>query len=1216
MPKTSQTTQTSWLDRPFLSNFKLNWEIGIIALIVVAAIVTRFYGLGDRVMSHDETTHVYFSWQLFKGNGYAHDPLSHGPLQFHLIALSYFLFGDNDFTARIPVAVFGVLTIWFVWWGFRRYIGRIGALTAAFFFLISPYILYYERYARNESWVALFGLVMLWGILRYLDCGENKYLYITTAAIALHFSAKETSFIYLAQILLFLGFLFLYRIGKRKWAKADRKQIFFTVLILTASFFVLALSAQVGTHPSAPTTISSTDVQEPAVQGASESAPASSIALVPALLGGAGLVAFLASLYLLVTGFGWERLRYERSFGSMLLIFTLALPHLAAFPIEWLRPDLNYSALKGIILNWVNGVQLAPADWNAIILTFACVIFLLLVSAALGLTWSPRVWLINFGIFFAIFIPLFTTMFTNGAGIFTGLVGSLGYWLEQQGVERGSQPWYFYALVQVPLYEFLALFGTIVAAVIGFRYWRHLIPLFILIILWPFVTFLTFAFIGPWAIGATAILGIFLGRLILSRWPKSKPITEEAEDYKVKPEESRHLALVLFAFWAATSLAAYSIAGEKMPWLTVHIALPMLLLAGWAVGWIIKRVDWARFFTLRGIFAVFAMIIFVVSLLSAFGSLLGTHPPFAGSTQLQIQDTYRFVFYALLATVSAYGMLALPEQAQRKSGQSGKVFLLLIFAGLAFFGARIAFRANYINYNYATEYLVYAHMAPGPKEIMSQIEDLSKRLTDSNDIKVAYDNETTYPFWWYLRNYPNQRYYADQPTRDLRDYPVILVGDANYGKIEPIVGDSYYMYEYNRIWWPNQDYFEYQRSAIGIDFSTETGLPASDMSLTEYLARVGNRLWSYFGDPQKRAAIWQIWMNRDFRPYLEAKGQDPSLAHWVPSRTMRMYVRKDIAAQIWDYGIQGATETTTQDPYQGKGVELGADFVIGTAGTEPGQFNSPRGVALAPDGSVYVADANNHRIQHFSADGTFLEQWGKQSDPNLATAPGGTFNEPWGVTVSPDGNYVYVADTWNHRIQKFTSSGIFLSAWGNFGQDDQPYSMWGPRDVVVDNDGNVLVMDTGNKRIKVFDSEGNFISQFGEFGFDLGQFDEPVGMALNRETGVLYVVDTWNQRVQAINYSNGTFTPVQSWDISGWFGQSLVNKPYISVGAAGRVYVTDPESGRILVFESDGTFVYFFGGYEQSAVQIGIAQGVAADANGGVWVTDSQNNTLLHFTVQ
>ena len=1171
MPKQSPTPQPSWLDQPFLFNFKLNWETGIVALLLIAAIVTRFYGLGDRVMSHDETTHVYFSWQLFRGQGYSHDPLSHGPLQFHLIALSYFLFGDNDFSARVPVAVFGVLTVFFVWWGFRRTLGRIGALAASFFFLISPYILYYERYARNESYVALFGLVMLWGILRYLDRGENKYLYITTAAVALHFAAKETSFIYVAQALLFLGFLFLVRIGGRKWANPETRRIFFTVFFLAASLLVLAVGAQMTTREPAPVVTPSTEVQGPVVQAESDVVtPHSSPSVIPLLIGGAGIAALGVSLFLLVRGYGWEGLRKERSFGLMVVLFTLTLPHLAAFPIQLVRPDLTYSTLRNIVVNAFNGIPLAGSDINAVMLTFGSVVLLLLAAASLGLAWSRRVWLVNLGIFFAIFIPLFTTMFTNGAGLFTGLVGSLSYWLEQQGVERGSQPWYFYGFLQVPMYEFLALFGSIAATVLGIQIWR-----------------------------------------------RSQPTKRqaEAEDRNLRPEESRRLALLLFAFWAASAMLAYTVAGEKMPWLTVHIALPLLLLAGWSAGWLLKRIDWARLFTMRSLFAVFAMIIFVVALLSALGALLGTHPPFAGSELFQLRDTYRFVFYALMTTVSAYAMLALPEQARWRPGQTGKVFLVLIFAGLAFFTARTAFRANYINYDLATEYLVYAHMAPGPKEITNQIEDLSARLTDGNDLMVAYDNETTYPFWWYLRNYPNQRYYQDQPTRDLRDFPVILVGDTNYGKIEPIVGNSFYLFEFNRIWWPNQDYFEYQWSPIGGSFSAETGLPASDMSFLEYIKRAGARLWSYFGNPQMREAIWQIWMNRDFRAYLEAKGQDPSLSSWTPSRTMRMYVRKDIAAQIWDYGAQPSAEVLIEDPYEGKGLELGADFEIAAAGSGPGQFNSPRGVAVAPDGSVLVADSLNHRIQRFAADGVFVDEWGSFTDPSSGELEGGKFNEPWGVAASPDGRYVYVADTWNHRIQKFTISGIFLKAWGTFGQDDQPFSMWGPRDILVDNDGNVLVMDTGNKRIKVYDAEGEFISQFGEFGFEPGQFDEPVGMALDRETGRLYVADTWNQRVQVLDYSNGNFTALESWDISGWFGQSLVNKPYLSAGG-GRVYVTDPESGRILVFESDGTFVYYFGGYEQTAVDIGIAQGVAADGAGGLWVSDSQNNQLFHFSVE
>src|SRR3990172_9907442 len=290
MPKERRATQPSWLDQPLFPKLKLTWEIAILALLVVAAVLTRFIGLGDRVMSHDETTHVVFSWQLYRGDGYMHDPLSHGPLQFHLIALSYFLFGDNDFTARAPAALFSVFRTLFIWWAFRRYVGRIGSMIAAFLFVISPYMLFYGRYARNESYVALFGLVMLWGVLRYLDRGENKYLYVTTAALALHFATKETSFIYTAQILIFLGLLFLFRIGTQKWQRGSAKRNFFIVLLLSAALLALAVGAQVIIGQTGPGTVSGSEVAEPVEAGEGlGAAPAAGNRFVPLALAGGGL---------------------------------------------------------------------------------------------------------------------------------------------------------------------------------------------------------------------------------------------------------------------------------------------------------------------------------------------------------------------------------------------------------------------------------------------------------------------------------------------------------------------------------------------------------------------------------------------------------------------------------------------------------------------------------------------------------------------------------------------------------------------------------------------------------------------------------------------------------------------------------------------------------------------------------------------------------------
>jgi len=118
------------------------------------------------------------------------------------------------------------------------------------------------------------------------------------------------------------------------------------------------------------------------------------------------------------------------------------------------------------------------------------------------------------------------------------------------------------------------------------------------------------------------------------------------------------------------------------------------------------------------------------------------------------------------------------------------------------------------------------------------------------------------------------------------------------------------------------------------------------------------------------------------------------------------------------------------DPYEGKNANLVADRIIGSAGSEPGQFKRQRDLAVAPDGSIYVADTENNRIQHFDPQGNLLNAWGSfgaGTDANNP-APGGVFNEPWGIAVGPDGS-VYVADTWNNRIQKFDPEGTFISSW-------------------------------------------------------------------------------------------------------------------------------------------------------------------------------------------
>jgi hypothetical protein len=86
------------------------------------------------------------------------------------------------------------------------------------------------------------------------------------------------------------------------------------------------------------------------------------------------------------------------------------------------------------------------------------------------------------------------------------------------------------------------------------------------------------------------------------------------------------------------------------------------------------------------------------------------------------------------------------------------------------------------------------------------------------------------------------------------------------------------------------------------------------------------------------------------------------------------------------------------------------------------------------------------------------------------------------------------------------------------------------------------------------------------------------------------------------------------WDIDGWFGQSLENKPYLTIDELNNVIVADPENARILMFTSEGTFIGYFGEYDRYGDSgFGIVSGLDADGQGGIWVTDSAKNELKYF---
>ncbi|MFL7793785.1 MAG: flippase activity-associated protein Agl23, partial [Anaerolineae bacterium] len=1197
---------------------KVDWEKVLYITFIALALVTRLWALGDRVQSHDESIHTKYSWHLYTGRGFAHHPLMHGPFLFHVTALSYFLFGDNDFSARVPVALMGMIIVAFPYL-LRRWLGRKGALAASFFILISPSIAYYSRYIRHDIPVMLWSLVTIFSFLSYLRDGRKRWLYLMAAGISLMFASKEVAFIYNAIIGLFLVLLSAAQAFRQRWYKENLKIWFLVSLaVVVVGLFAIGLAQVLQPPPIDETPEETISLQLP--QGEEKLDTPSPFEEQMAAIGwqvvkiggGAlatagflGAVAFLligklqrsdlefalpwafallviATFALLVIGGDewltsssarttlpwpqmatlldiWDRIpfwivalawitalivcvialfRYLIRKGSQTsqlfvallivtvvvvgLVFRLSLPVVLSYSPCTQQADL-LSCVQQSMKNpsWpeggteILGVQitahvmltilpfassiliglawlaitafhgnrafdlavllgtlclpflspilmslagLKPMEYNppTIYFTGAITLQVILVSVSIGLLWDVRQqvtgrprynWLIAAAIHYAIFILFFTTFLTNAYGIPSGLVGSLGYWLEQQEVERGSQPEYYY-VIMVGLYEYLPLLLSLLALpVLFFSFLKLILPHRL-----------------SWVKRLSATKGIFL---------------------------------LFILWWVVLSWIGYSIAGERMPWLTVHLALPMILLSGWLIGQLIEKTNWQRVRQSKA----WLLALFAPPFLIAIGLLIDSvgANPFQGHGLAQLQASGRFAnaLIGILACGAGLGYVTW------RSGWRVAARILLLTALLVpvFITIRTAWRFCYVNYDYPTEFLVYAHAAPGVREAVDEIEEISQYYGGGPyAIEVPYSSDASTMFHWQLRYYPPDYSFGENPSQEQLDAPVLVVGSAQWGVVDRYVGDKYIHRTYTYIWWPMQDYWNLN----------------------------WNRIEYAITNPGMRAALWDIWYNRDFTRYDQETNKSHSLASWPLRGDFRLYIRRDVAAQVWDISSEPTTETASLNPYAEGWVNLTARQVI--VGSAPNQFQKPRGITIGPDGFLYVADTANNKIQKLTADGLPVASWSQN------------FFEPWDIAVAPD-NSVYVADTWNHRIQHLDADGFALGAWGTYGQytdggDVGQGAFYGPRGVAVGLNDWVYVADTGNKRIQVFEPNGEFAFQWGGGGALEGYLDEPVGIAIGPHDEV-YVADTWNRRIQVFS-SGGVF--LRQWPIEGWDARLVAEK--------------------------------------------------------------------------
>ncbi len=736
------------------------WYEAAFLAVVLGALGLRLFELSGRPMHYDEAIHLHYGWKLANsagallgwpwifGTDYFHSAWMHGPFQIEMTAVIFTILGDSDFTSRLGYALFGTALVGLPFF-LRDHIGRRGALIAAVMLALSPTLLYFSRFGRNDI-IMMFWAVALFTLMwRYLHGGRRIHLYLGSGLLALMFATKETAYLLVAVfgLILFLAALPEVLPWVRRQAELTKEGtatalflLLFTITLPQWSAIVALFQGILGLTLANPDPLTGHNVANidgsagmtgaPAWQGSILLLP---VADVPWVFHAAFAVAGMAAISWMlsrgsmnserVAGLAGAPLMSAFAFAWILFrpysgvdpengllaaadwaIFIAALAVATGF-LFWSRFSMGraillvlipaaavtlYSLLFTPVLD-VQGVVNSVLPGNVTVGTIdagvplnfvvavAALLGALIGSAALGIWWLGRGWLICAAIFYLIWSALYTTLYTNLSGIFTGFWQGMGYWIAQQDVARGNQPWYYY-FVGLSVYELLPLVFAVVAVIYFFR-----------------------------------------------------------------RQDALGLALAL---WAVLSLAAYTVAAEKMPWLLVNITTPFILVSAKYLGEVSGRLEWRSFLGKSGSpsFDMGTMVAFVISpvivVISVYLFLQLVDParPFTIEHWLLLASAVSSAFVAALI----YRLTGMERAAP--AALLGLATLLLVF------GTWGAFRAAYTHDDSNVEVMVYAQGSADVRETYRTLEREVYPLSDGvQPVKVDYD--VWYPLQWYVRDH-------------------------------------------------------------------------------------------------------------------------------------------------------------------------------------------------------------------------------------------------------------------------------------------------------------------------------------------------------------------------------------------------------------------------------------------------------------------------------
>jgi len=206
------------------------------------------------------------------------------------------------------------------------------------------------------------------------------------------------------------------------------------------------------------------------------------------------------------------------------------------------------------------------------------------------------------------------------------------------------------------------------------------------------------------------------------------------------------------------------------------------------------------------------------------------------------------------------------------------------------------------------------------------------------------------------------------------------------------------------------------------------------------------------------------------------------------------------------------------------------------------------------NGIVFIADTGNGRIEKFSPTGAF------SSIIKIAGTGHGQRAEPSGIAVDHVG-YIYVADVSRQCVEKLTPDGTLIGEW----KGPEP-GFYGPRRIAIDRDNSIYVVDQGRTRIVKFSPDGSVLSVWGSKGSGDGQFDDPTSVAVDLKTDRVYVADPRNKRIQVFD-STGKF--LTKWVLPEWEQPQGFEDLAIDSNS-GRLYASGATMNVVLVFDSNG----------------------------------------------